>query len=52
MRLAEGMGSRHRGMPQIQFSSEEVAYLGNITGIAPTERIVVEPDNADQRDPP
>jgi mono/diheme cytochrome c family protein len=54
--LAEGMGSRHRGMPQIQFSSEEVTailyYLGNITGIAPTERIVVEPDNADQRDPP
>ena len=43
-------------MPQIQFSSEEVTgilyYLGNITGIAPTERIVVEPDNADQRDPP
>ena len=54
--LAEGMGSRHQGMPQIQFSSEEVTailyYLGNITGIAPTERIVVEPDNADQRDPP
>jgi mono/diheme cytochrome c family protein len=32
--FAEGMGSRHPGMPQIQFSSEEIAailtYLGGI----------------------
>jgi mono/diheme cytochrome c family protein len=35
--LAEGMGSRHRKMPQLQFSSEEISamlnYLGTITGV-------------------
>ena len=40
--LAEGWGSRHRDMPQIQFSSEQVSaildYLGSVTGIAPSER--------------
>ena len=40
--FAEGMGSRHRGMPQIQFSIEEVDaildYLGNITGVPPSQR--------------
>jgi mono/diheme cytochrome c family protein len=40
--LAEGMGSRHRDMPQIQFSAEDVAailtYLGSITGIDPSKR--------------
>jgi cytochrome c len=40
--LAEGMGSRHRDMPQIQFSTEQVAaildYLGSITGIDPSKR--------------
>lgn len=40
--LAEGWGSRHRDMPQIQFSSEQVApildYLGTISGVAPSER--------------
>jgi mono/diheme cytochrome c family protein len=40
--LAEGWGSRHRDMPQIQFSSEQVAtildYLGSIAGVAPSER--------------
>src|SRR5688572_24194485 len=34
--LAEGLGSRHRDMPQLQFSSEEVSdilqYLGSISG--------------------
>jgi mono/diheme cytochrome c family protein len=54
--LAEGMGSRHREMPQIQFSTEEVAaildYLGSITGIAPAERAVVQPDDADRTVPP
>ena len=41
--FAEGMGSRHRGMPQIQFSIEEVDaildYLGNITGVLPSQRL-------------
>jgi cytochrome c len=40
--FAEGMGSRHRDMPQIQFSSEQVAailaYLGSITGVDPAKR--------------
>ncbi len=40
--FAEGMGSKHRDMPQIQFSAEEVAailaYLGSITGIDPSKR--------------
>ncbi len=40
--LAEGMGSRHRDMPQIQFSEEQVAailtYLGGITGVDPATR--------------
>jgi cytochrome c len=40
--FAEGMGSRHREMPQIQFSSEQVAailsYLGSITGVDPGSR--------------
>ena len=40
--LAEGMGSRHRDMPQIQFSAEQVsailAYLGSITGIDPSKK--------------
>jgi mono/diheme cytochrome c family protein len=40
--LAEGMGSRHRDMPQIQFSAEQVSailtYLGSITGLDPSKR--------------
>jgi cytochrome c len=40
--FAEGMGSNHREMPQIQFSSEQVSaildYLGAITGVAPSAR--------------
>ena len=44
--FAEGMGSRHREMPQIQFSPEEVAailnYLGSITGIDPGTRMPAE----------
>jgi mono/diheme cytochrome c family protein len=40
--FAEGMGSRHRDMPQIQFSTEQVAailaYLGSITGVDPATR--------------
>jgi cytochrome c len=41
--FAEGMGSRHKGMPQIQFSDDQVSailhYLGSITGTAPSERL-------------
>jgi len=40
--FAEGMGSRHQDMPQIQFSMKEVDailnYLGTITGLPPSER--------------
>ena len=40
--FAEGMGSRHRDMPQIQFSDYQVAailnYLGSITGVDPGKR--------------
>jgi cytochrome c len=40
--FAEGMGSRHRDMPQIQFSDEQVEailiYLGGITGVDPATR--------------
>jgi mono/diheme cytochrome c family protein len=37
--FAEGMASRHRDMPRIQFSSDQVSailsYLGSITGVDP-----------------
>jgi cytochrome c len=40
--FAEGMGSRHRDMPQIQFSPDQVeailSYLGSITGVDPRLR--------------
>ena len=40
--FAEGMGSKHQDMPQIQFSTEQVAailtYLGSITGVDPSKR--------------
>lgn len=40
--FAEGMGSKHRDMPQIQFSADQVAailnYLGNVTGVDPATR--------------
>ena len=40
--FAEGMGSKHRDMPQIQFSTDQVAailnYLGSITGVDPSKR--------------
>ena len=40
--FAEGMGSRHRDMPQIQFTDEQVVaildYLGSITGVPPETR--------------
>ncbi len=35
--LAEGMGSRHQEMPQVQFSTEEIAAILNyLNGIATT----------------
>jgi mono/diheme cytochrome c family protein len=40
--FAEGMGSKHRDMPQIQFTPDQVAailnYLGSITGVDPATR--------------
>ncbi len=40
--FAEGMGSRHKDMPQIQFSAEQVSaildYLGRISGHPPSSR--------------
>ena len=54
--LSEGMGSRHREMPQIQFSAEQALailnYLGSVTGIAPSERPTAQPEGVDQTDPP
>jgi hypothetical protein len=45
--FAEGMGSRHRDMPQIQFSTEQVvailSYLGGITGVDPSLRPRIPP---------
>jgi mono/diheme cytochrome c family protein len=44
--FAEGMGSRHQDMPQIQFSTEDVAailtYLGGVTGRDPSTRPRIE----------
>ena len=55
--FAEGMGSKHREMPQIQFSTEEVSavlnYLGSIAGIAPSERAPAAiPPNPEGIEPP
>jgi cytochrome c len=40
--LGEGFGSRHRDMPQIQFSSEQadaiLEYLGSLVGRPPSQR--------------
>ena len=40
--LAEGFGSKHRDMPQIQFSSEQadaiLEYLGSLVGRPPSTR--------------
>jgi len=40
--FAEGMGSRHLDMPQIQFSTEQIdailEYLGGVTGFDPSTR--------------
>jgi cytochrome c len=47
--FAEGMGSRHKDMPQVQFSSEQVdailTYLSEISGEPPpSEQPAVTPD--------
>jgi hypothetical protein len=50
--FAEGMGSKHREMPQIQFSSEQVSailnYLGSIAGVAPSARPRAAPPSESQ----
>lgn len=55
--FAEGMGSKHREMPQIQFSTEDVSailsYLGSLTGIAPSDRVPAAiPPNPEGTEPP
>jgi mono/diheme cytochrome c family protein len=40
--LEEGLGSRHRDMPQVQFSAEQtdaiLIYLGSLVGMPPSKR--------------
>jgi cytochrome c len=52
--FAEGLGSKHLDMPQIQFSTEQVAaildYLGSITGVPPSKRPRV--NVPDETEPP
>ena len=54
--FAEGMGSKHREMPQLQFSTEEVSailsYLGSITGVVPSQSARVVPPNPEGTEPP
>lgn len=55
--LAEGMGSRHRDMPQIQFSSEQVdgilTYLSRIAGQGPpSEEPPLTLPNGEATEPP
>jgi mono/diheme cytochrome c family protein len=55
--FAEGMGSRHRDMPQIQFSSEQVdgilTYLSEIAGQPPPgdEPALIPPGNGGAEPP-
>lgn len=55
--LAEGMGSRHRDMPQIQFSAEQVAgiltYLSGLAGQeAPAGGPATTSPGTDETEPP
>ena len=55
--LGEGFGSRHRDMPQIQFSSEQadaiLEYLGSLVGIPPSQRAPAGmPASPDATEPP
>jgi cytochrome c len=55
--FAEGMGSRHKDMPQVQFSSEQVdailTYLSDISGEPPpSEQPAVTPPGGSGSEPP
>jgi mono/diheme cytochrome c family protein len=55
--LEEGLGSRHRDMPQIQFSSEQAGaildYLGSLVGRPPSTRPPASiPSTPDAVEPP
>ena len=55
--LAEGFGSRHRDMPQIQFSDEQIDailnYLGGLVGRPPSARApAAMPPNPEGTEPP
>jgi mono/diheme cytochrome c family protein len=55
--LAEGFGSRHRDMPQVQFSSEQVDailnYLGSLVGEPPSQRAPASnPPSPEATEPP
>ncbi len=55
--LGEGFGSRHRDMPQIQFSSEQadaiLEYLGSLVGRPPSQRAPAGmPASPDATEPP
>jgi mono/diheme cytochrome c family protein len=54
--LAEGFGSKHRDMPQIQFSSEQadaiLDYLGGLVGRPPSQRPAGTPPSPEATEPP
>jgi cytochrome c len=54
--LAEGFGSRHRDMPQVQFSTEQVdailSYLGGLVGEPPSQRPAALPPSPEGSEPP
>jgi mono/diheme cytochrome c family protein len=57
LEFAEGMGSRHKDMPQVQFSSEQVdailAYLSEISGEPPpSEQPTITPPGGSSTEPP
>lgn len=54
--LAEGFGSRHRDMPQIQFSDEQIDailnYLGGLVGKPPSARTPAALPSPEATEPP
>jgi mono/diheme cytochrome c family protein len=54
--LAEGFGSRHRDMPQIQFSDEQIDailnYLAGLVGKPPSARTPAAPPSPEATEPP
>ena len=54
--LAEGFGSRHRDMPQIQFSDEQIDailnYLAGLVGKPPSARTPAAPLSPEATEPP